>query len=153
MAPTPKAMTTVAERFNSKLVLDPSGCWLWTAYIRANGYGEIRFNGRAERAHRVSWLLHRGDIPVGLCVLHKCDVRACVNPDHLFLGTRADNNSDAASKNRMPFGEQHWNSKLTIKQIREIRNAVGTQREIAEQFGIGQMQVSRIKNNAQWRHI
>ena len=77
-----------------------SGCWLWTGYSRRDGYGYIAHNKRAIGAHRASWIIYRGDIPEGLHVCHTCDVRDCVNPDHLFLGTASDNMQDCVRKGR-----------------------------------------------------
>ena len=85
-------------------------CWLWTAFTKENGYGQF---GRAKHdgvyAHRFSYELHVGPVPEGLCVLHKCDVRSCVRPDHLFLGTERDNAHDRDTKGRMvtPFVPGH----------------------------------------------
>lgn len=82
--------------------VDKSGdCWLWIASGARPGYGQFRFNGRNQGTHRVAWQLVNGPIPKGLCVCHRCDVKRCVNPDHLFLGTSADNNRDMAAKGRL----------------------------------------------------
>lgn len=89
------------ERFEQKIMPEPmSGCWLWTASLNDGGYGLFCLDGKDRTTHRVSWRLYRGEIPEGLCVLHKCDTRACVNPDHLFLGTYKDNNNDCVAKKR-----------------------------------------------------
>lgn len=78
-------------------------CWLWTASTRGSGYGCFRFNGRTESANRVSWIIHNGEIPDGLLVLHKCDVPSCVNPDHLYLGDFSQNMKDAWERgHRLP---------------------------------------------------
>jgi hypothetical protein len=77
-----------------------SGCWLWTGAIASHGYGHTRFDGETWYAHRLSWHAHRGPITPGMWVLHRCDVPACVNPAHLFLGTATDNAQDRENKGR-----------------------------------------------------
>lgn len=105
-------MTCDLERFEAKVYAEPScGCWLWGGSLDGDGYGMFRSKGRVERSHRVAWQLYRGEIPPGICVLHRCDNPTCVNLDHLFLGTKADNAWDRAKKGRgrrskkgLPFG-------------------------------------------------
>lgn len=91
------------DLFRSRTIPEPNtGCLLWTETIRSNGYGAITFKNKPILSHRLSWQISFGQIPKGVSVLHKCDVRACVNPDHLFLGTQKDNILDMMFKNRFP---------------------------------------------------
>jgi hypothetical protein len=100
---------SLAERFWEKV--DRSGeCWTWTASKIGRGYGQIGITrSRSDRAHRVSWRLAHGEIPNGLCVLHRCDNPSCVNPAHLFLGTKGDNAADRQKKGRTvaPTGDKN----------------------------------------------
>ena len=133
------------------------GCWIWTGSVikKDHPYGRLWYKNRKFLAHRISWVLHYGEIPKGMWVLHKCDNPLCVNPDHLFLGTRSDNVRDAVKKGRafIPLlrGEQHPMHKLTKLQAEEIRRAPGSQRAIGRKFGICQFVVCAIKNNKLWK--
>lgn len=111
-----------------KYVNKTNDCWLWTGAVNHWGYGMINSggkNGKAYRAHRISWEIHNGPIPTGINVLHHCDNPPCVNPAHLFLGTIADNNEDMTSKGRRrggsPAGDNHPRRQITDAQIAQIR--------------------------------
>lgn len=138
-----------------------SGCWLWTGELDTKGYGAVVYLGRRYGAHRASWIVAKGEIPAGLCVLHKCDNPACVNPDHLFLGTKADNMADMIAKGRAIHngpakprrGEECSHAKVTAKDVIAIRAASGPQHNIARAYGISPQQVSRIKRGVRWAHV
>lgn len=89
------------ERFYGRIERLPwSGCWIWTKGVNNTGYGSIGVGGKWQMAHRFSWESHRGNIPPGKFVLHSCDVRCCVNPEHLFIGDQRENQRDAQNKGR-----------------------------------------------------
>jgi len=145
---------TVEERFNVKWEPEPySGCWLWVASIDSNGYGQFR-NGRClEWAHRASWMLNKGEIPVGICVLHKCDTPVCVNPDHLFLGTQSDNTRDCIRKGRHIRGSKVGTSKLTEQDVLAIRSDTRSKKEIAISFGVSSSAIGLIKSRKRWSYL
>lgn len=142
--------------FINNFVPEPnSGCWLWTGTIFRNGYGRMNFGyrGSGRGAHRVAWELYHGHVPEGMCVLHRCDTKLCVNPDHLFLGTSADNCMDrhAKGRTRTSSGEAHGSAKLTADQVLEIREGKGTLNEMASRFGVSFSVVGQIRRNEIWR--
>jgi len=136
-------------------------CWIWTGR-KSSGmqYGLMVINGRGIYVHRYSWELHNELIPKGLCVLHKCDNPVCVNPNHLFLGTRTDNSIDRDSKERQARGIGHPNSKLTDKQVKDIRSNYkrgsygrSNRNQLAEEFGVSISTIKRVINRTSWRHL
>lgn len=133
-------------------------CWLWTGTLQVDrGYGQININNKTIHTHRFSWILHNGSIEHELQVLHKCDVRHCVNPHHLFLGTQEDNIQDMKLKNRSLVGIKNSASKLTETKVIEIRQRYLTekisQHNLALHYGISQFTVFSIINRKTWRHI
>ena len=129
-------------------------CWIWTGANNGKGYGQVTFDGKRQLAHRVIWQVFRGEIPEGKFVCHTCDTPACVNPDHLFLGTNADNIKDSYNKGRSnQQGEHNGNRKLTSEQVSEIRASSESCRVLARRFGIGKSQVSNIKTGVKWTNL
>ena len=153
---------TAEERFWAK-VNKTDSCWLWTAGTRSGGYGQFHADGarKSLEAHRYAWEMANGDpVPSGMCVLHRCDVRLCVNPSHLFLGTKADNVADMDKKGRRATnplrGEKHRQAILSATDVLMIRArlaAGASQRDVARSFGISQPTVSAINVKRIWRHI
>jgi hypothetical protein len=117
------------------------GCWLWIGSKDSGGYGLLgTANENSKKAHRVSWKIHNGPIPTGMCVLHKCDIRNCVNPEHLFLGTQADNMRDMAQKERRSGISIHGRKILSDDEVYLIKSAykegILNQSDIAREFGV-----------------
>ncbi len=146
---------TLAQRLEHYSKDDPSGCRLWTAFIAPNGYGRLWWKGANLSAHRAAWIAVNGPVAEGLCICHKCDVRSCVNVDHLFIGTYADNNADCGIKGRknVAKGQIHYAAILTDELALEIFNAPGLHREIAARFGVKRRHVGHIKSKERWAHI
>ena len=146
------------DRFFSKIDRsDPADCWSWAACRDKDGYGMFWDGDRLVRAHRYSYMLAIGIIPEGLQVLHRCDNPSCVNPDHLFLGTHADNADDRNAKGRQAYGTKVNTAKLSEKDVREIRDFLATchysQNEIAAMYGVRQPTISVIKTGRTWAHV
>jgi hypothetical protein len=149
---------TTREKFLAKVCRDAaSGCWLWHGMVDPAGYGAVRLDGRELRAHRLAWMLFCGEIPPGMVVCHKCDVRACVNPEHLFLGTSLDNSQDMLNKGRNLRGERHHSAKLTEAQVSRIKAMLAEDRlyisEIAREFGVAPSTIRAISQGKNWRGV
>lgn len=144
------------NRFLSKIIINQeTGCWIWTASTRG-GYGYFWYD-KSESAHRVSYEHFIGPIPDGLDVLHTCDNKLCVNPEHLFVGTHQDNMFDMSEKGRSTIGERYPNSKLTEESVRSIRQRYDTQyisySELSKMYNISKAQIGCIIRGENWSHI
>lgn len=149
--------------FDSYVEKTPT-CWLWVGPLNGHGYGRFS-QGRAKgrtRAHRFSFERVHGPIPPGMCILHKCDVRNCVNPEHLTLGTQLENIADMLAKGRgappppPTYGEANYKTKLAAKDVTEIRRlyAAGwTQAAIGARYGMPQNSISNITLRRTWAHV
>lgn len=154
-----------AALFWSKVDKAEGGCWTWKGSLfKPSGYGQFWVAGSPTIASRVAWCLTFGPIPDGMCVLHRCDNRPCVNPDHLFLGTKADNNRDRAQKGRngnsgAPPGERNGNASLTAHDVMKLRSLYSANNkrpkygDLAKRFGIAASTVAAIVNRRTWKHV
>ncbi len=169
MTPSPEKIAV----FKEKMKPMPNGCIEWQGNIDSTGYGRFYFTRQITLAHRASWLIFRGEIPNGLCILHKCDNPPCVNPDHLFVGDRKDNARDMASKGRQwvqknpigrpvcpielkPRGEKHGMSKMTDEIVRSIRIRAGkgeTGKTLSIEYGCSRSLISQIIRGEIWGHV
>ena len=156
-------MTTLRQnkdrnRFLSKVTYEPnSGCWLWLACGHPTGYGRFGLGNDVLFAHRAAYLLFVGTIPEGMLVCHKCDVRDCVNPDHLFLGTYKDNMQDASRKNRIVTPERHvigsTTPKLSRNDVLEIRESDKTLVEMMAIYGAGRTTIRRARSGQSYTWV
>lgn len=151
---------TSEERFlkNIKISKDKNACWIWIGTIQTCGYGAIYINQKNTKAHRYSYEYFKGKIPKGKIIMHRCDVKICVNPKHLMIGTHLENAQDRNNKgrNNSCIGSSHGGAKLTEKDIKDIRKRHEngeTQISIAKDYGIKQVTVSDINRRKIWKHV
>jgi hypothetical protein len=145
----------IEERLGAKLVRQPNGCLEWTGLTDADGYGRIGLDYRNVGTHRVAWELHNGPLPERTQVCHHCDNPPCCDPDHLFLGTNAENMVDKVAKKRHRFGETSTNLKLTQAQVVEIRGRVvagAAQKPLAAEYGVTPQAINLIVKRRNWKH-
>lgn len=155
--PTASRDMPLSERLALHSEACASGCLLWTAKINADGYGRLKWNGRHRAAHRLAYEIAYGPIPKGLAVCHRCDVRNCIEPEHLFVGTHTDNMRDMMAKGRHKRpdsrGEKHGNARLTAADVLAIREDKRRVREIARHYKIDSGAISRIRSGERWGHV
>ena len=142
------------KRFRRRFKPLDEGCWLWRGGVNPDGYGTFTIEGKHIGAHRAAYEYHCGPIPDGTHVCHTCDNPSCVNPDHLFVGTVADNMADMRRKRRSRPGENHPQAKLKWVNVQEIReesqNGV-PQSHLASFYGVSQPTISAIVQRKIWR--
>lgn len=134
------------------IILAESGCWVWMGALDRKGYGRhgVPKERRTASAHRTAFEAACGEIPQGMGVCHRCDIPACVNPDHLFAGTQKANATDMAKKGR------HGRTKLTppdVRDIRTLRRRGQSQREVAQRYGVDKATIAQIDKGLTWRHV
>jgi len=153
-------MVNTPDKFWSHV--DKSGeCWEWQGYCMPSGYGHWRYKGKTHLCHRLSWMFTNGEISDGLCVCHHCDNPKCVKPDHLFLGTHADNVRDKVTKGRARgktmFGEDNPASKLDKRQVRRIRHLRKecgfTLSRLAELYDVSIATIHRVIDGTTWSNV
>lgn len=127
------------------------GCWLWENHVAATGYGQAWLNGSPIGAHVLSFKTYHGSIPEGHVVRHKCDVRSCCNPEHLEVGTYADNMADCVDRGRIAAGERQGLSKLTWEAVDRIRNDGEPSKFLADLYGVSRVNINRVRRHVIWR--
>lgn len=146
----PQLIEPYSRRLMANVQKLSNGCWVYKKGIESNGYTRIMVDWKRFGSHRLSWLIHRGNIPKGMFVCHKCDFPACVNPNHLFLGTQQENLIDCTRKGRLA------SAKLKVSDIPVIRDLLSkgkTLRAIAAKFSVHHKTIMCIKNRSQWGHV
>lgn len=147
---------TPTERF-FRYVKKGEECWEWIGGKDPNGYGRMNVEGRPTLVHRISYRIHRGSIPDGMVICHKCDNPSCVNPDHLFVGSQADNIADMHNKGRTRKrglkGESHANSKLTEDAVRSIRVSAESATALSRKYNVSRAVIHDVRERKTWKHI
>ena len=143
------------KRFYAK-VRKTKTCWIWKAWKNYYGYGQIKINGKATGAHRVSYVIHNNKkIPEGKLICHTCDNRQCVNPKHLYVGTKYTNAQDCVNKGRQTRlqGVDNGHAILTELDVIEIRNSTLSSYKIAPMYGVVPSAIRSVKHRRTWKHL
>lgn len=151
------AFAGLRRKIEGRKTVSSSGCWILTTGTDTNGYPQLRVVGTLVRVSRISYEVFKGPIPPGMFVCHSCDVRQCVNPEHLWLGTAAENSQDMASKGRGgkadKRGEKNSNAKLSAADIVAIRASALKATVVAQQYGTSAKNIRRIRSGQRWPHL
>jgi len=155
----PRGHAPPEERFFRR-VEKSDGCWMWTGTKAPNGYGRFQSGGKGSPhlgAHRFSYEMHKGKIPEGMVVMHSCDTPACVNPDHLSVGTHKENTADMIQKGRkapfVNYGERSGAAVLTEEKVRYIRSSPLRNVDLAAELGVVPSVVHAVRHRKTWRHV
>jgi hypothetical protein len=142
------------SRFEKNIIPEPmSGCWLWLGTISTYGYGQMKVNGTLFLAHRLSFELHNGPISPNAWILHGCDNRLCVNPEHLYLGDHIRNMRDMVERGRARTGSLNHNTKLTVNDVRAIRGSDLSNAELALRYSVSRTAIRLARTGVNWRHV
>lgn len=149
-----KSGRTITERleYYSDRTGGADGCWPWTGAI-SSGYGSLKIDGVTHRAHKVAWEQRNGPVPAGLLLRHRCDNPPCINPNHMQLGTDADNAADKVARQRSARGERNAKAALTAMAILEIRASSEPRAVLAKRFDTTVYNISKILRGVTWRHL
>ena len=150
-----KPKATIQQRIEKYSTHASNGCIEWVGFKNSDGYGKLSYLGRVRSAHRLAYEAANGPIPDGMCVCHKCDNRACVNAEHMFLGSHAENMADMASKGRaisLP-GERNGRAKLTRDQAWDIATSVLSGIALSAKYGVTTTVVSNIRKGKIWKSL
>jgi len=143
------------KRIGERAAESKSGCQVWQGWANASGYGCMVIKRVTYTVHRLAYAVWRGPVPEGKCVLHRCDNRRCVNPDHLFLGSHKDNNRDRARKGRSATGERNGRSKLKAEHVREIRRLHAKHDlslcALARRYGVHSSTIALVLDGETWK--
>lgn len=151
----PRPEIPAEKRFHEKYEISENGCWLWNSRDSRSRACSFWFRKVRMTAYRASYLMHKGEIPKGMVVRHKCDDPACVNPEHLELGTQIDNCADKVLRGRCnaKAGSAHSNTSLTEKDVLDMRASSESRKALAIRYGLHYMTVTDIIKRRTWTHI